>query len=319
MDRADLLDGFPVPPPDRRLPDHAQRRADLLTAVRVTGRADRRPARHRRLVPLAAAAAVLAILVPLSLAGSHLLRSSPVPVRPAGSGPANGTHPGGSGFLTSGHGPASFSRGEWHRTDTLTAGGPLRSLTVSAGTGDITISGTSGSTVSVTEQVSYRGTPPQLANGRTGSRLVLGYTCGPGDCGVSYTIKVPRGMTVTARTNVGAIHLSALAGQIVARTGTGSVNGTDLSARSTDLNAQVGDVRASFAAVPRTVRVSTDTGSITIRVPSSQAYAVTATADVGMIQVTVPRAQSSAHAISAHSDVGSVSITGGLMTGLPPR
>jgi hypothetical protein len=76
MDRADLLDGFPVPPPDRRLPDHAQRRADLLTAVRVTGRADRRPARHRRLVPLAAAAAVLAILVPLSLAGSHLLRST---------------------------------------------------------------------------------------------------------------------------------------------------------------------------------------------------------------------------------------------------
>lgn len=93
-------------------------------------------------------------------------------------------------------------------------------------------------------------------------------------------------MTVTARTNVGAIHLSALAGQIVARTGAGSVIGAGLSAPSADLNAQVGDVRASFTAVPRTVRVSTGTGSVTIRVPSSQAYAVTATADVGSVRIT---------------------------------
>jgi hypothetical protein len=45
--------------------------------------------------------------------------------------------------------------------------------------------------------------------------------------------------------------------------------------------------------------------------PSACSYAVTATAGVGPVTVTVPRSPSSGHVIRAGSDVGSVTVTGG--------
>jgi hypothetical protein len=73
----------------------------------------------------------------------------------------------------------------------------------------------------------------------------------------------------------------------------------------------VGAVDLAFAAPPDDLVAQSDTAAVTLRVPASASYAVTASADVGSVIVTVPRDASSRHVILASSDVGSITVTGG--------
>jgi len=73
----------------------------------------------------------------------------------------------------------------------------------------------------------------------------------------------------------------------------------------------VGAIDAAVAAAPAELVAQSDTGPVTQRVPGGTSYAVTVTAGVGQVSVSVPRSSSSGHVIRAGSDVGPVTVTGG--------
>src|SRR5580698_5761339 len=109
------------------------------------------------------------------------------------------------------------------RTYTVTA--PVRALVVTTSPlgGTITITGSRRSTVQITVRASYFTAPPHLEQSLSRGTLTLGYTCA--DCGVSYDIKVPRGIRVDATAYRGGLTLSSLAGDVTAYTGTGNLTG----------------------------------------------------------------------------------------------
>lgn len=177
--------------------------------------------------------------------------------------------------------------------------------------GSVTVTGTAGrGPVTVRETVSYSKTPPATRRATSGSALTLGYTC-PAQlmCSVSYDITVPRGTAVHAEGREGSVTLTSLSGPVSARTVTGLISATGLASPSAVLNSSVGGINATFTAPPAAVRASTHAGTITIAVPGSAVYQVSAHATVGVTSVKVRHAAGAPHVITAHSDLGGVTIS----------
>jgi hypothetical protein len=305
MNSTPTLSGLPEPPAQRELPGKLQRRRELQAMIQAGGpawRAGRTP--HRWAIPLAAAAAVTVVVVAAALlapaVGRHL--------EPGGSP----TAPPASGRTTTVSGSCPvLASGQCQRTSSYVVTAPVRSLTVTDQVGQVTITGSDRGTVSVTERLTYTGIPPVTRSIVSGGALALSYRCQPANCGVAYDILVPRTLPVTVSAGVGQVWLNSLAGPVRARAGTGSMNGQDLSGGTADLGTGVGSITASFSRVPSRITATTGTGSVTLRVPATAAYAVTASAGLGSVSVGVPRSASSGHVIRASAGVGSVTVASG--------
>jgi hypothetical protein len=298
MGAPEPMTGLPQPPPDRELPDLPRRRRELL-AVIAARQGLRRPPRWA--VPLAAAAAVIAIavtaaaLVPVlghRQAGAHSVGGA---TRPAGGAAGACQKPAGT---------------ECQQTDSFTAAAPSGGLTVLDDVGSVTITGSERDTVAVTERMSYRGKPPVTTRSLSGGVLTLDYRCRSDDCGVAYDIEVPRSLNVRVDADTASISLTSLAGQIHATSDVGSIHGEDLSATVADLRTGVGSIEATFRSAPSHLSANADTGGVTLLMPAVPGYDVTASAGVGSVSVTVRRDASSGHVIQATADVGSVTVSG---------
>jgi putative adhesin len=212
------------------------------------------------------------------------------------------------------------------RTRTYPVSPPVHTLVVSNRVGDVQVTGGAGR-VSVTERIRYRHQVPQTTHAVRAGTLTLTGDCPVSQaCDVEYHVRVPPGTTVKIDDRVGNIRLTALTGQVRARTGAGgialrslsgavqarenagSISGSDLSSATATLNTNVGSIDLSFSAAPATVAAVTSIGSILLRLPRGVAYAVHASTSVGTIRVTVPQAASSAHSITARTQTGSVTI-----------
>jgi hypothetical protein len=293
------MTGLPQPPPDRDLPDLPRHHRELLAVINAGQGLRRAP---RWAVPLAAAAAVIAIAVTAAVLVPALGH------REARGGTATGgaTHPG-QKVATACREPAGT---ECQRTDTFTTQAPPGGLTVVDDVGSVTITGSNRDTVAVTETVSYRGYPPVTTRTLSGGALTLNYRCRSDDCGVAYDIEVPRSLSIRVEADTAPISLTSLAGQVRASSDVGSIRGRNLSGAVADLRTNVGSIEASFRSAPSHLSANADTGSVTLLVPTASGYAVTASADVGSVSVTVPRDASSGHVIQAFADVGSVTVAG---------
>jgi hypothetical protein len=194
------------------------------------------------------------------------------------------------------------------KTYTVTA--KVTTLTVDTA-GSVTVTGTAGSgLVTVTETSSYSKTPPVTAHTVSGSALTLGYTCKTQLlCSVSYDIKVPRGTAVHAEGREGSVTLTSLSGPVTVQTVAGLITASGLTSPSAVLKSGAGGIDATFTAPPASVQASTDAGTITIAVPGSATYQVSAHAVVGVTTVKVRHAAASPHMITAHSDLGSITIS----------
>lgn len=297
MDTAGPMSGPPAPPAPRDLPDLPRHRRELLAVIA----ADRPGARMPRwAVPLAAAAAVIAIAVTAALVPLLGHRSAP------GGANGGGTAPGRPAPAARCTAPAGA---QCEHTESYTVGAPLHALTVNDDVGTVTVTGSSRRSVLVTEHQFYRGLPPETRRSVSGGQLTLGYSCRSRDCGVSYDIQVPRSMQVQVSTGTGAIWLRSLAGRADATADVGNVHGQGLAGRLVELRTDVGSVSAAFAVAPARLVARADTGSVTLSVPAGISYAVTATASLGAVRLDVPRSASAAHLIQASADVGSVTIT----------
>jgi hypothetical protein len=295
MGAPEPMTGLPQPPPDRELPDLPRHRRELLAVI--AGRQGlRRPPRWA--VPLAAAAAVIAIAV----TAAALV---PVLGHRQASAPAGGTTSPARGAAATCQKPAGT---ECQRTDLFTAAAPSGGLTVLDDVGSVTITGSDRATVAVTERLSYRGKPPVTTRSLSGGVLTLDYRCRSGDCGVAYDIEVPRSLSVRVDADTASISLTSLAGQIHATSDVGSIHGEGLSATAADLRTGVGSIDATFQSAPSHLSANADTGGVTLLMPAGPGYDVTASAGVGSVSVTVRRAASSGHVIRASADVGSVTV-----------
>lgn len=186
----------------------------------------------------------------------------------------------------------------------------VTSVIVDGGSGSVDVTGTSGSAVSVSQRASYSGTPPAATHVLRGTTLTMSYTC-PAQlvCGVSYDVKVPRGVAVSVSTSAGTVTLTSLAGTVSARASAGLITAVDLRSPVASFNANAGGVVATFAAAPRSLTATTNIGPITLTVPGSVAYKVSAHVVVGTSAITVRRDSGSAYSISARSDLGSISVS----------
>ncbi len=191
----------------------------------------------------------------------------------------------------------------------FTVSARVTAVVINGGSGSIDVTGSSRSTVSVSQQLSYSGKPPTVAHVLRGTTLTLSYTC-PTElvCGVSYTVQVPAGVAVTVSAGAGAVTLTSLAGTVTARASAGLVTAVDLRSAVASFKSNAGGVVAAFSAVPRSLTATTNVGPITLTVPGSAEYRLSTHTVVGTSSVTVRQSSTSAHSISASSDLGSISV-----------
>ncbi len=219
---------------------------------------------------------------------------------------ASTSAPGGSaGTVTA---SAAVSIPGTHRSSaTYTISSPVSALVVTSQVGNVTVTGGSGSTATVTEHSTYSSKPPVTMRTVSGGTLSVGYAC-PTElvCTVSYDIQVPRAAAVQVTADAGKIVLSALAGRLTAKAVAGLITATGLTGASVSLTTDVGAITADFAAAPASIRAVTRVGAITLRVPTTGTYTVNANASVGRATVRIPQAPSAPHTITATTDVGTI-------------
>jgi hypothetical protein len=187
---------------------------------------------------------------------------------------------------------------------------PVSTVVVISHVGNITVTGGSGSSTTVTEQATYSKTRPDTTRTISGKTLTVTYTC-PAQlvCAVAYAVQVPRGVTVRAQASAGAVTLSDLAGNVTATAKVGIIYATGLSGSAVSLTAYGGGISASFTSAPATLRAVARVGTVDLHVPGSVAYKVSADAHVGHAEVGVRQSSSSGHVITATTDVGSINVS----------
>lgn len=214
-----------------------------------------------------------------------------------------------------------------HRTNSYSVAGPPRTLVVNAHVGNVHVTGSDSGKVSVAERISFRGTAPSTSHRVSAGTLTLDSDCPALEtCSVGYDITVPRAMTVRVTSNVGEIRLRSLSGQVTAHTNAGgidlgsvsgpveatghagSIRGQDVSSPRVTVRSTAGTIDVTFSAVPATVTATSVIGSVTLRVPGSVSYNVTASASVGSTHVGVRRSPASPHVITAATRTGSVTV-----------
>jgi hypothetical protein len=233
-----------------------------------------------------------------------------------------------AGVLALGFGGCSLSIGGLqNRTISYTIGSRVTTLIVTDHAGDVHVTGGTSTSVSVTEHISFHGTAPTTAHGTAGGTLSLTSHCpGTETCTVDYTIAVPRTTTVrvtdaagsvilgslagpvTVHVNAGKISLNSLAGSVDATSNAGSIHGQRLSSRDASMHVTAGEINVSFSAPPVAIAAITDVGAITVRVPDTVHYHVTASATVGDVRVSVSRSTASMRTIKATTRTGSITI-----------
>lgn len=192
----------------------------------------------------------------------------------------------------------------------FTVSSRVTAVIIDGGSGSVDVTGSSRSTVSVSQRVTYSGRPPAATHVLRGTTLTLSYTC-PTElvCGVSYAVQVPAGVAVSASAGAGAVTLTSLAGTVTAHADAGLITAVDLRSADASFKSNAGGVIASFSVAPRTLTASTNVGPITLTVPGSVGYRLSTHTVVGSSAITVRRSASSAHSISASSDLGSISVS----------
>jgi hypothetical protein len=186
---------------------------------------------------------------------------------------------------------------------------PVSAVVIVSHVGNVTVTGSSGPGVSVTQQAYYSKTAPATTRAVSGTTLTVTYDC-PTQlvCGVAYTLAVPRSAVVRVTAGAGSVRLTGLAGSVTAKVDVGLINATGLTSASVSLTTRVGGISASFAAAPTAVRATANVGAITVHVPGTTTYKIAADARVGKTTVSAPQSASSGHAITATTDIGAITV-----------
>jgi Putative adhesin len=333
MDADELADLLPPLPRGRDLPHLAAHRAALLAVLPSPARVrpERRGIRARRiLVPLAAAAAVLAVVLVVVTLPLHQVGEDRTTSGSLGRSTRPAFH--GSGALAA---PRRWqvaltgvtSVAVHTNSGTVSVAAQLASAELVSPSGVISLG-----SASVTATPAYHGTAPVVSTTVRGHTLTIDARCLPGSgrsCHVSLTVSLPRSMPVTAssqlgdvtilglsgpvavRDDLGDIGLDDLTGPVTATDDLGDISGWGLTGSRARLADNLGTIDVSFAMPPASIDATNQGGDIALSVPSWASYHVTAHSQLGSVSVTVPHqvSGSSAHLITATSQLGDVTVS----------
>ena len=302
MKPADPMDGLlPPAPPGRDLPHQDRHREELLALIGSEHTAGYRRPVPVWLAPLGAALAVMVLVAGVFLLPGLLGGSQSGGERP-GAGPASSGPPASGGR----HGPLI------RLTKSSLVSSAVTGLVLRGDVGAVNITGTDRTTVAITAHLAYRGSAPVISRGVSHGLLDLGYHCPArsSDCGVSFDLTVPRGLAVTVHWGTGVFRLAGLTGQVYVHADVGPIQASGVSGPSIRLYTGAGMISVKCTAPPRLLVASSEVGEVTVRVPVTAAYRVTAKTQVGSVRVTVPQASTSGHKIDASTGTGAVTVAG---------
>ena len=204
-----------------------------------------------------------------------------------------------------GHGGFGFdlavgkAQDEWTRTYKVAAGGRLEIINVN---GRISAEPSEGSDIEVRAERSAKSLSDDQARELL-AKLEMREEVGPdrvrvevraprfnGPSGheIKWTIKVPKGVAVDLRTVNGGVHMSALQGDIRARSTNGGIVGSGLAASSLDASVTNGGVEIELATAPSsgTFDLESVNGGVTLSLPAASKADIAARCVNGGISVT---------------------------------
>jgi hypothetical protein len=266
-----------------------------------------RPAVRRWLSPVAAAIAVGAVAVAVAL--PHLIGST--------TAPGTGARP-----HSPGHGPRPMGL-RWQVP--LTG---LRKVVVRTSAGAVTVkaalpeghraggspsaaAGPDSVVVSATRH--FSGPAPVISSKVIAGVLEVRGQC-PRDshrsCTVSFTVLLPRALPVQVNDALGTVRVDDLSGPVTVTDALGEIDGVGLTSPRASLTDDLGNISVAFTAPPAHLIASGQDGNVTVSVPTTAVYRVTAQAQLGSATVSVPTSPHAVHVINASSQLGNVTVTG---------
>jgi hypothetical protein len=201
--------------------------------------------------------------------------------------------------------------GGYQSTVSYAVNTPVDKLVVNGKVGDIAVTDSQRTSTLIVEVMRYAKTAPKLIRTLTGTMLNLGYTCPSREsCSVSFDIRVPSNTAIQITEGAGAIDLTGIGGNISAADRVGSIRALYLTSRAATLRTGSGEIFADFTATPDRIQASTGTGLVSIGVPPTVYYNVTARTQAEAT-VNVPTRTTSRHTINLSDGVGDIVVVMG--------
>lgn len=202
-----------------------------------------------------------------------------------------------------------------HSFDIRTSYPGVQALQVEGGDGDVHLTAApAGSAIAVVEHITEGLTSPH-SEAVLAADGVLHLSAGcssvfSNSCGASYSISVPAGVAVDARSADGSVEASNLTTSraLKLRSSNGDVTALGIQAANVTLQSGNGDVAATLDQAPTRLEAGSGNGDVTLTVPNTT-YAVHASAGNGTVSDSTLRTDpSSSRTISVSSGNGDVTI-----------
>jgi hypothetical protein len=201
-----------------------------------------------------------------------------------------------AGATSLGYG-CEFPVGDCELDATVTVPATVTTLTASTGSGNATVTGTTG--------------PVKLSTGD--GNLSVSHASGPltlsTDSG-SIAVSAIRSATLFASSGDGSIQAAGVtSATITENTDSGNVDESGIVTTTITASSGDGNIEIALTGVPGNVRVNTDSGNITLLLPAgATGYDVTASTDQGSVSDTLSQQKSSGHVITATSGNGDITL-----------
>lgn len=219
----------------------------------------------------------------------------------------------GIGVLLLGAGTTIYASGTRQVEEQQTVMHQITAVTIRSGSGDITIHGDGApGSMEVIRRArlgAWRDLPP-LMLGDGDQPSLGGNQNSVYDSDVSYEVRVPSGVRVSAQTFSGNVVVDGAFSSVLLQGGSGYVR-ADLSTTSVDANTTMGgNINLRLRTAPASVALLSDSGKVDVALPANQKYAVEITpiAGSGAVDVTVPQASASTHRVKATVGSGGLSL-----------
>ncbi|HLS44483.1 MAG TPA: DUF4097 family beta strand repeat-containing protein [Ornithinicoccus sp.] len=126
-------------------------------------------------------------------------------------------------------------------------------------------------------------------------------------CAVNWEVMVPADTSITLRSDVGDIRITAMAGEVTATSSVGDVVVAESASTSLSLHSSVGDVTLVSTVPPEKLRAASSTGDVRVSVPQDGAtYDVTLDTSVGDLTNSLGSDPTSTRMVDLSSSVGDV-------------
>jgi hypothetical protein len=183
-------------------------------------------------------------------------------------------------------------------------------LEVSTATGQVRVTGTDATSVTVTRSIYRGGAEPEETVRHEGDLLHIesGCTSSTGPCRIDYEVAVPRGVAVTIEAASGDLFTSGLTGSQSVSSVSGSVVLSDVQGQQTAAESTSGDVEVRLLNPPGRLDASSVSGDVTVLVPDSGPYRVVGSTVTGDAEIGVRTDPAAAATISVTTTSGDITV-----------